>query len=405
MKVLGMVFTYPVSLKDWVNKGIFDREKQIYEEHLKCARFDKIIWFTYGIDDETIRNKLISEGKLDKRIEIVPSFSICRIKWIRFVYSYLLPFIRKKDCELLSVIKSNQMGGARVACSIARKYNIPFALRTGYTYSIFFHNKMKDNSYRSIWKKIKILLKYYYFQKTESRLYKKCDIAMVSSNHDRKYVIESYKVCKSKVVLLSNYVDCNIFFPFHSFAERKTRFLFVGRFTVQKNLENIIMAFSGMDIGIDLFGEGEQEKKLRELAYQTKADVRFMGRISNAELAEKYNTYKYFILGSLFEGMPKSLLEAMSCGCVCFGTDVEGNREVIRNKSNGYLISGIDCDSIRNTIEEMLCDNNRKRLDQEISKKAADYVKMNHSLDYIASKEWNTLEKILNSDKNLLYKE
>src|SRR3972149_402807 len=70
------------------------------------------------------------------------------------------------------------------------------------------------------------------------------------------------------------------------------------------------------------------------------ASVRFMGSISNEELPPVLNRYRFFALPSVREGMPKALIEAMACGLVCIGTDVEGINEIIRDGENGFLAGG-----------------------------------------------------------------
>ena len=69
--VLILFFTRNVSLKHWLNKGLFDREKLIYEEHLKQGNLKKVYWFTYGSDDLDLSNQLKKEKKLHKNIIVV----------------------------------------------------------------------------------------------------------------------------------------------------------------------------------------------------------------------------------------------------------------------------------------------------------------------------------------------
>ena len=47
---------------------------------------------------------------------------------------------------------------------------------------------------------------------------------------------------------------------------------------------------------------------------------------------------------SLQEGLPRSLMEAMASGLPCIISDIRGNRDLIINNVNGYLIKSIeDC--------------------------------------------------------------
>ena len=51
-----------------------------------------------------------------------------------------------------------------------------------------------------------------------------------------------------------------------------------------------------------------------------------------------YNKYFIYVLCSRFEGNPKTLLEAMSCGCTVVATNVDGINNIVENKINGYLV-------------------------------------------------------------------
>ena len=56
-----------------------------------------------------------------------------------------------------------------------------------------------------------------------------------------------------------------------------------------------------------------------------------------------------FILPSYYEGHPKVLLEAMSCGLPCIGTNVRGIREDVEHMKTGYL-----CETDHNSIADGL---------------------------------------------------
>lgn len=67
--------------------------------------------------------------------------------------------------------------------------------------------------------------------------------------------------------------------------------------------------------------------------------VNFKGNVSNQILMKEYkdNCYDWFINVSTSEGIPVSIMEAMSFGIPCIATDVGGTSEIVDNK-NGFLI-------------------------------------------------------------------
>ena len=56
---LGLFFTRSTALSEWVQKGLFDREKLIYERHLLDNTLTSVVWFTYGKNDDHIAEDLI----------------------------------------------------------------------------------------------------------------------------------------------------------------------------------------------------------------------------------------------------------------------------------------------------------------------------------------------------------
>jgi glycosyltransferase involved in cell wall biosynthesis len=100
-----------------------------------------------------------------------------------------------------------------------------------------------------------------------------------------------------------------------------------------------------------------------------------------------------FILPSHYEGHPKTLLEAMSCGLPVVGTDVPGIRELIVHGETGYL-----CDpssqGIRAAIGELLWN---KDLRKRIGTNAREYVVENVSLSKIVDKELALLREVSGS--------
>ena len=81
--------------------------------------------------------------------------------------------------------------------------------------------------------------------------------------------------------------------------------------------------------------------------------VRFQGTVANDQLPEVLSQYRYYILPSIYEGMPKTLLEAMACGLVCLATRIPGVDEIITQEKDGYLISGTEPQDIREALSRV----------------------------------------------------
>lgn len=107
----------------------------------------------------------------------------------------------------------------------------------------------------------------------------------------------------------------------------------IGRVCYQKNPEMFNkVALSMPEADFLWVGEGDMEKEI------TAPNIKVTGWKSREETLELLNKADVFLLLSLWEGLPISLLEAMYLKKVCVVSNVIGNRDVIVNRQNGYIV-------------------------------------------------------------------
>ncbi|MDU2648459.1 glycosyltransferase [Anaerococcus vaginalis] len=111
-----------------------------------------------------------------------------------------------------------------------------------------------------------------------------------------------------------------------------------------KRLNLIIEALSlinSIDIEWTHYGDGIEMEKIKSLSNKLSDNIKvnFKGNVSNQTLMKEYKDgcYDWFINVSTSEGIPVSIMEAMSFGIPCIATDVGGTSEIVDNK-NGFLI-------------------------------------------------------------------
>ena len=367
---LAMLFTFGTSLETWYNQGILDREKLIYEEFIRQGKFEKIYWFTYGVNDKKFAYLI------DDRIEIIPLHKSFKIKPAMIIYSFLMPFLHAKYFKEVSVIKTNQMKGGWTAWIASVFYKKRFVFRGGYIWSIFAIKK-----YGGVYSLIVDLV--------EGLLCKLAHAVIVTSKFQKDYIVNKYRLRKNKVFLITNYVDTGKFKPLNNSLRVRDRLVFVGRIHRDKNLKNLLSAMQGLPLGLDIYGDGPLRREIQKLAEQKDMDVKFMGVAPNTQLPEVFKNYVYFILPSAYEGMPKALLEAMACGLVVVGTNVEGIKEVIKDGYNGLLIEDASVGKIRQALQDL---SRKKEAEEAISVNARKYIEDNFSLAKIAQKEFEVLQ-------------
>lgn len=111
----------------------------------------------------------------------------------------------------------------------------------------------------------------------------------------------------------------------------------LGRICYQKNpnLFNTI-AEKMPNIKFLWIGDGELRGELKS------KNIEITGWVNREEALKRSMNADVFVLTSLWEGLPISLLEAMYMKKFCVVSDVIGNRDVIHNGENGYVCSNAD---------------------------------------------------------------
>ena len=142
---------------------------------------------------------------------------------------------------------------------------------------------------------------------------------------------------------------------------------------------------------LDFIGSGPQLSQLQEIARSNGIKANFLGNIPNHELPKILNQHELFVLPSLWEGMPKTLLEAMACGLPVIGTNVSGTKEVIKDGENGILCD-TDANSIRQAIVRLMDDEDLKK---KLGKNARKTIEERFSLKKLVDQELNLYSQLL----------
>ena len=132
---LGLFFTKGVSLARWKNSGLLDREKTLYEYMLEKGFLKKVIWFTYGEDDQKIAEDLIKKNKLNKNLSVIGIPKILSGRVGQWIYSFTIFFIHRKTIKKIDILKSNQIYGSWAPLIVKLFTFKPFMLRSGYVQS------------------------------------------------------------------------------------------------------------------------------------------------------------------------------------------------------------------------------------------------------------------------------
>jgi glycosyltransferase involved in cell wall biosynthesis len=136
-------------------------------------------------------------------------------------------------------------------------------------------------------------------------------------------------------------VDIDKFTPKLLSDSPSKRILFLGRLASEKRPLDLLSAFAeckNSHLTLTFAGDGP-EKSLLEQFVQSNAvnNVSFLGMIEHKNVPELMHNHDIFVIASEREGMPVALVEAMSAGMLCIGSNIEQITDVITNGENGFI--------------------------------------------------------------------
>jgi glycosyltransferase involved in cell wall biosynthesis len=195
-------------------------------------------------------------------------------------------------------------------------------------------------------------------------------------------LIEWLPALQKKSVVISNAVsvpDLSNWSPV-----KKYDVLFVGRLTKAKGVDILLKAINILkekyqkEIKAAIVGKGYLEEELKELVMELgiEKEVEFLGVRRDIEKLMK--STKLFVLPSRWEGLPLTVLEAMSSGAGIIAAKVGGIPEVIEHKKEGILISPDDPEALAGAIAKLLKD---RELRVKLSINAYQKVKEKYSIE------------------------
>ncbi|WP_316820077.1 glycosyltransferase family 4 protein [Pedobacter gandavensis] len=134
----------------------------------------------------------------------------------------------------------------------------------------------------------------------------------------------------------------------------------VGRIVKVKNQQLLIEAVQKFNhkeeqkCKLLIIGEVRDEALYQNLQELTKKDqfIEFLGGKDN--IADYLNIADFFCLSSFYEGMPISLIEAFSVGCISICTQVGGIKNMINHQDTGFLSTDDSVDSYYQALREAI---------------------------------------------------
>ena len=165
--------------------------------------------------------------------------------------------------------------------------------------------------------------------------------------------------------------------------------LFLGRLVPEKRIKYLIEAFKAVKTDKKLViagGSSDSQNYVNELKDLANNNSRivFTGFVQGQILEELYSNAYMYCLPSDLEGMPLSLLEAMSYGNCCLVSDIPECSEVIEEHAVTFKKSSVE--DLHHKLQELIDDPNKV---ESYKAKTADYICNKYNWDSVVSRTLN----------------
>ena len=198
-------------------------------------------------------------------------------------------------------------------------------------------------------------------KKVRSFSIKKSDIVVTPSQHLKNFILNLG--FKNKIEIINNGVhipeeNTNIF------TNDQINITIVSRLVSHKNIEKIIKAISDLNsplINLNIIGDGPELNQLQKISLESnnKDNIIFHGKLNRDEINHIFLNSDIYIQASNYEGLPHSLLEAMSYGIPVLCTPVGECKEILGNEDRGYILDlPVSKNNIKSKISEIIGEKN-----------------------------------------------
>ena len=198
-------------------------------------------------------------------------------------------------------------------------------------------------------------------KKVRSFSIKKSDIVVTPSKHLKNFILNLG--FKNKIEIINN----GVFIPEENtniFTNDQINITIVSRLVSHKNIEKIIKAISDLNsplINLNIIGDGPELNQLQKISLESnnKDNIIFHGKLNRDDINHIFLKSDIYIQASNYEGLPHSLLEAMSYGIPVLCTPVGECKEILGNEDRGYILDlPVSKNNIKSKISQIIGEKN-----------------------------------------------
>lgn len=248
-----------------------------------------------------------------------------------------------------------------------------------------------------------------YFNKYFFKAIEKVDWIITVSEFSKNEIVKYLNYDENKITVIHNGVNQKLYKVYDAsilnvtkikFNLSDTFLLFVGSIEPRKNLLNLLKAYHLLEDEIKdtypliLVGfKGWENKEIMQEIEKEKKHIRYLGYLSDEELAHVYNLATLFIYPSLYEGFGIPPLEAMASATAVISSDTSSLPEVCGDAA--MYINPNKCEEITQSIQLLLSNKNKR---EELIEKGLQRVK-EFTWEKSAKKHLEVFENLLQKQK------
>ncbi len=267
--------------------------------------------------------------------------------------------------EKPDLIHAHSAKGGVIGKIVSKMNNLP-VLHTPQAYSFLSaENKLKKNVFLGLEK---------FLSKWDNKI-------LASSNSERNRALKEVGYKNERVLLFNNAI--NAITNTSDLSIEKTwpneYICSVGRPSFQKNIELMIEVLRQLkekmpSIHLVLMGVGYHAPNLEQVKsliakYNLESNITLLEWTKREDIFNIIKNSKLYISTARYEGLPYSVIEALAIGKACVVTDADGNRDLITDNKNGFIIKNENSFEFANAVLELIDKEDKREQFEENSLK------------------------------------
>jgi len=286
--------------------------------------------------------------KGEAKTEVRNGYKIVRVPcWMQLSGNKITPLILRKLLELKSEISiihahSHLFFSTNLAALFRRIYSLPFVITCHGVWSQTVPMNFQQIYMRSI-----------------GVLTLNSADCVICYTDEEKQVLNKLGVEENKIVVIPNGVDTCFFTP-SSKLNSSSKLLWVGRFVRGKRPDIPIKAMMNIQkeipgASLRMVGSGPLKSYCCNLVnkYRLSRSIQFLSNVSEEQLLRLYRESSVVLLSSEQEGVPRTILEALSCSTPVVVSDLPQIRPIVRNCGFYYRVGDLG-EMVEKTLELLL---------------------------------------------------